>query len=61
MANRTYVPVLRIVLGRAHRYATRWQPKLQASLTEPQYTCLVAVIAALADCLVLLGEAVIGE
>jgi hypothetical protein len=57
MATKTYVPQLRVVLNIAHRYATRWQPKLEASLTEEQYACLVDVITAIATCLALLGEA----
>lgn len=58
MAHRTYVPVLRAVLYTAHRYATRWQSRLQGSLTSEQYTCLVSTIQAIADCLALLGQPV---
>lgn len=57
MATRTYVPFLRIVLGTAHRYATRYQATLEANLTPLQYTCLLDVIAALASCLAALGPA----
>jgi hypothetical protein len=57
MANRTYVPGLRLILGTAHRYCTRWQPTLEANLTELQYTCLLDVITALASCLAALGPA----
>jgi hypothetical protein len=59
MALKTYVPALRIVLYTAHKYATRWQSRLQGSLSTEQYTCLVSTIAALADCLALLGQPVI--
>lgn len=58
---RTYVPGLRLILGGAHRYATRYQATLQANLTAPQYECLLDVIAALASCLALLGPAPIGD
>lgn len=54
---RTYVPGLRLVLGAAHRYATRYQATLEANLTEAQYTCLLDVIQALASCLAILGPA----
>lgn len=57
MANRTYVPGLRLVLGAAHRYATRYQATLENNLTAPQYACLLDVITALASCLALLGPA----
>lgn len=56
MPARTYVPHLRIVLKIAHRYGTRYQETLQNNLTAPQYTCLLAVINAIADCLALLDE-----
>lgn len=55
MAFRTYVPALRAVLYTAHKYATRWQSRLAEHLTTEQYNCLVSTIAALADCLALLG------
>lgn len=57
MSLRTYVPALRLVLYTAHKYATKYQAQLSANLTAPQYTCLVSTIAALADCLALLGPA----
>lgn len=52
---KTYVPTLRIVLAGTHRYISRWQTKLQANLTGPQYTCLVAVLEAIVECLNALG------
>jgi len=55
--SKTYVPTLRIVLRAAYRYATRWQPKLAETLTTQQAECLSAVIAALYECLLALGEA----
>jgi len=55
MAAKLYVSGLRAVLGTAHKYATRYQTQLSVNLTSPQYTCLLSVIAALADCLQLLG------
>jgi hypothetical protein len=54
MTTRTYIPELKAVLSEAHRYATRWQPKLEAGLTTEQYNCLVATIEAIAACLVIL-------
>lgn len=58
MASRTYIPQLRIVLRIAHRYGTRYQDTLANTLTAPQYTCLLSVINAIADCLALLEEPV---
>ena len=43
---KTYVPTLRTVAASAYRYATRWQPKLEANLTDPQVAALQAWIAA---------------
>lgn len=59
MAVKTYIPGLRFTLNVAHRYATRYQSTLAGSLSAPQYTCLISVIQALADCLALLGAPVI--
>jgi hypothetical protein len=56
---KTYIPGLRLVLKTAHRFMTRWQSQLSGTLTEAQYACLVATIAAVAECLGALGEAVI--
>lgn len=57
MANRTYVPGLRLIFTAAHRYATRYQSTLENNLTPAEITCLQAVIEALAACLTLLGPA----
>ena len=57
MSIKTYVPGLRFVLKRAHRFMTRYQQTLSNTLTEPQYTCLLSTIQAVADCLALLGNA----
>lgn len=54
MASRTYLIGLYAVLKTAHRYATRYQSTLTAHMTTEQATCLTSVIAALADCMVLL-------
>jgi len=54
--SKTYVYSLRIVLKTAHRYATRYQTKIEAHISPAAYTCLVDTIAAIASCLVLLGE-----
>jgi len=53
---KTYVEGLRLVLAAAHKYGARWQTKLEANLTGDQYSCLVSTLAAIADCLVLLGQ-----
>lgn len=53
---RTYIPGLRLVLRTVHRYMTNHQNKLSQTLTEAQYTCLLATIAAVAECLAVLGE-----
>lgn len=55
---KTYVPALRVVMKTAHKYGTRWQPQLSSTLTAPQYACLISTLAAIADCLALLGEQV---
>lgn len=52
---RTYQPGLYLALSFAHKYATRYQAQLQANLSGPAYTCLIAVIAALAECLPLIA------
>jgi len=52
---KTYDFTLRLVIGSAHRYATRYQTKLAGTLSAPQYTCLVAFISAAAECLAALG------
>lgn len=53
---RSYIPALRFVVRKVYRYATRWQTELQHSLTEGQYTCLVALIDASLECLTALGD-----
>jgi hypothetical protein len=53
---KSYEPGLVKVLKAFLRYAQRWQSKLQGSLTESQYACLVATIAAALDCLAAIGE-----
>lgn len=57
MPTKTYVPGLRLVVKGAHRYATRYQSTLEANLSEAQYACLVELINALAECLIILGDA----
>lgn len=56
MSQKTYEQGLRLVLKAAHRYGTRYQTQLSGTLSSPQYTCLVSVIQAIADCLALLGS-----
>lgn len=56
MAAKTYIPGLRLVLKVAKRYMDRWQTRLQENLTEAQYTCFLATISAITECLIALGE-----
>lgn len=58
---RTYIPTLRFFLNQLHRYATAHQTTLQVYLTTEQAACLLAVINAIAECLAVLGEPVVGE
>ena len=53
---RSYIPQLRFVLNVAYKYGTRYQTKLEASLTPTQYTCLTNVLSAILECLVALGQ-----
>jgi hypothetical protein len=55
MAQKLYVSGLRLALTQAHRYGTRYQKQLSLNLSGPQYTCLISTLAAIADCLQLLG------
>jgi hypothetical protein len=54
---KTYVPTLRVVAASTYRYMTRWQPKLEANMTEDQITCLVNAIAAVLALIQCLGAA----
>jgi hypothetical protein len=56
MGTRTYVPQLRFVLRQVDKYTKRWQDKLHETLTSGQYNCLVAVITAVTECLISLGD-----
>lgn len=56
MATRTYIPGLRLVLKAAKRYLARWQVSLEENLTAPQYTCALAALSAITECLIALGE-----
>lgn len=58
MAQKLYISGLRVVMQNAHRYGTRYQKQLSGNLTGPQYTCLVSTLAAIADCLALLGDVI---
>lgn len=59
MAQKLYVDGLRSVAEVAHRYATRYQAKLEGNLTADQYTALVEFIACVAALLVKLGKNII--
>jgi hypothetical protein len=54
---KTYVPTLRIVVNNAYRYGTRWQPKLEQSLTPTQITCLATWLTATLALIGCLGPA----
>lgn len=56
MAKRTYIPGLNFWAHFSYKYSTRWQAKLQASLSSEQYACLVAWISATATLLICLGS-----
>ncbi len=53
---KTYVPTLRLVVSTAHKYGTRWQPKLEENLTPTQYTCLTNWLSATIALLICLGN-----
>lgn len=46
MAAKTYVPKLRTLVLKTQKYSTRWNDKLNANLSAPQYAALQAVIEA---------------
>ncbi len=54
MAKKVYWIGLEATLTLTRRYIQRNQLNLQKNLTAPQYTCVVAVLAAVLDCLALL-------
>lgn len=56
MATKTYQIGLLFGLQQIYKYITRWQLKLQAVLSGPQYTCLLAVLDAVTACLTALGQ-----
>ena len=51
MAQKVYWKSLELTLNSSRRYIQKWQPQLQAGLTESQYTCVVAVLNAILTCL----------
>jgi hypothetical protein len=56
MAQRTYVPQLRIVTYLLKRYVNRNQVKLQANLDPAVYALLLTLLDAADDLLIALGE-----
>jgi hypothetical protein len=52
---KTYVPTLRLVVNTAYKYGTRWQSKLEQSLTTTQYTCLTTWLSATLALILCLG------
>jgi hypothetical protein len=61
MPTKTYIPQLLKEFSEAHRYGTRWQEQLHASLTTAQYTCLLDALTAIASCLAAINAPEIGE
>lgn len=61
MGERTYIPTLRFVVKKAHKYATNHQKALEGSLTTDQYTALLTLITALLNMLVALGSRIIED
>lgn len=59
MAQKLYVDGLRFIAEKSHKYATRWQPQLQANLTPDQYAALLDFITCVANLLLKLGRNVI--
>lgn len=57
---KTYIPTLRFIVSRTHKYATRYQSQLSLGLTGPQYTALLSFISCCADLLAALGQPTIG-
>jgi len=55
MSAKTYVPGLRNVLNIAHRYISRWQPKLAETLPPETMTCIADLLVALTSCITALG------
>jgi hypothetical protein len=58
---RTYIPGLRSVAKLVRRYITRWQEKLEETLSPAQYTCALALSEAALECIVALGAEVIED
>lgn len=54
MPAKVYYIALATTLEVSRKYIQRNQLKLQANLTTPQYTCVLAVLSAILDCLALL-------
>lgn len=59
MARKTYTPtLLEHWLHFSYKYATRWQPKLQANMSSTCYSKLLTWITATADLIICLGGSV---
>lgn len=57
MARKTYVPTFAgFWLHFGYKYATRWQPKLEANMSGACYTVLLEWIAKTAELLICLGN-----
>jgi len=56
---KSYIPSLRFIVSGSHKYATRYQAALSASLTPTQYTALLSFISCCAELLSKLGPATV--
>jgi hypothetical protein len=54
MAGKTYAVGLYLAVYSLYRYIARWQPKLEASLDASTYACVLALLAAVNECLPLI-------
>jgi hypothetical protein len=54
MAQRTYMIGLYYSVYAARQYIARWQIKIEQNATTEQYTCILALLEALNECLPLI-------
>jgi hypothetical protein len=55
MAQRTYLIGLYFALSFGYRYVSRWLPKIEQNASAEQFTCILAVLNALQECLPLIA------
>lgn len=58
---KTYVPTGRLLVNKVKNYLTRWQPIMEANLTQPQIDALRSCIQCLIDLSAVLGAEPIDE